>query len=120
MCDLLCHHLQVNLTLAKVSLKIYFAFKMFRYIPIPEPVQMSVYASWYKKTYPDQVVGCAAMSNEGLVTVDNAGTVRLWETGTANLQESLQQWRRMIGDDVSLSKVSIILLDIRRVFKWFD
>jgi hypothetical protein len=58
---------------------------------------MSVYASWYKKTYPDQVLGCAAMSNEGLVTVDNAGTVRLWETGTANLQASLEYWRKMIG-----------------------
>jgi hypothetical protein len=40
------------------------------------------------------------MSNDGLVTVDNAGTVRLWETGTANLEKSLLEWRRMIGDEV--------------------
>ncbi len=37
------------------------------------------------------------MSNEGLATVDNAGTVRLWETGVANLERSLEEWRRMLG-----------------------
>ena len=47
-----------------------------RYVPIPESAQISVYASWYKQTYPDQLVSMAEMSNEGLVTVDNAGTVR--------------------------------------------
>ena len=31
-------------------------------------------------------MGLSATSNEGLVSVDNAGTVRLWETGVANLQ----------------------------------
>jgi len=41
------------------------------------------------------------MSEEGLVTVDNSGTVRLWETGVANLERSLQEWRRMIGDEVT-------------------
>ena len=38
------------------------------------------------------------MSNDGLVSVDNAGTVRIWETGVANLEKSLADWRRMIGD----------------------
>ncbi len=37
------------------------------------------------------------MSNEGLATVDNNGTVRLWETGVANLERSLEEWRRMLG-----------------------
>ena len=31
-------------------------------------------------------MGLAATSNEGLVSVDNTGSVRLWETGVANLQ----------------------------------
>ena len=58
-----------------------------RYVPVPEaPQGESVYSQWYKQTYPDTVVGLAATSNEGLVSVDNAGTVRLWETGVANLQ----------------------------------
>ena len=38
-----------------------------RYIPVPEPAQQSVYASWYKQTYPDQLLSLAQMSNEGLV-----------------------------------------------------
>ena len=65
---------------------------------MPEPAQQSIYASWYKQTYPDQVLALAPMSNEGLVSVDNAGTVRLWETGVANLERSLTEWRRMVGD----------------------
>jgi hypothetical protein len=69
-----------------------------RYIPVPEPAQMSVYASWYKQTYPDQVLSLSSMSNDGLVSVDNSGTVRLWETGVANLERSLAEWRRMVGD----------------------
>ena len=37
-----------------------------------------------------QVLGLASMSNDGLVSVDNSGTVRLWETGVANLQRSYE------------------------------
>ena len=64
---------------------------------MPEAAQGSVYSSWYKQTYPDQVISMAMTSNEGLVTVDNAGTVRMWETGVANLSRSLDEWRRMVG-----------------------
>ena len=32
-------------------------------------------------------------SNEGLVSVDNSGTVRLWETGVANLAQSMTEWK---------------------------
>ena len=31
--------------------------------------------------------------------LDNSGTVRVWETGVANLQRSLDEWRRMVGGD---------------------
>jgi hypothetical protein len=61
-----------------------------RYIPVPEAAQMSSYAAWYKQTYPDRAVALSAMSGDGLVTADNAGTVRLWETGVANLERSMQ------------------------------
>lgn len=64
---------------------------------MPEAAEGSVYSSWYKQTYPDQVISMAMTSNEGLVTVDNAGTVRMWETGVANLSRSLDEWRRMVG-----------------------
>merc|ERR1719333_1462461 len=70
---------------------------MARYIPVPEAPQQSPYASWYKQTYPDKVLGITDMSNEGLVTVDNSGTVRLWETGVANLAHSMDEWKKMVG-----------------------
>jgi len=69
-----------------------------RYIPVPEPAQMSTYAAWYKQTYPDQLLALAKTSNEGLVSVDNVGTLRLWETGVANLSRSMSEWKRMIGE----------------------
>jgi len=74
-----------------------------RYIPVPEAPQQSPYASWYKQTYPDRVLGLAAMSNDSLASVDNSGTVRLWETGVANLGRSLAEWKRMIGGEGDLS-----------------
>ena len=39
----------------------------------------------------------AAMSNDGLVTVDAAGNVRLWETALFNLDKSIGKWRDLIG-----------------------
>ena len=70
-----------------------------RYVPVPEaPQGESVYSQWYKQTYPDTVVGLAATSNEGLVSVDNAGTVRLWETGVANLQGWRLLPKRLLTD----------------------
>ncbi len=67
-------------------------------MPIPEPQQVSVYSAWYKQTYPDQVIAMDETSNEGLVTVDNSGTVRLWETGVSNLERAFEEWRRMLGE----------------------
>ena len=39
------------------------------------------------------------MSEDGLVTVDAGGCVRLWETAPANLERSIQQWRQLIGEE---------------------
>ena len=47
-----------------------------RYVPVPEAPQQSPYAAWYKQTYPDKVLALSRMSNDGLVSVDNSGTVR--------------------------------------------
>ena len=52
-----------------------------------------MYASWYRQTYPDKVLAISQTSNEGLVSVDNSGTVRLWETGVANLAQSMTEWK---------------------------
>ena len=39
------------------------------------------------------------MSNDGLVTVDSGGCVRLWETALFNLDKSLKDWRSLLGED---------------------
>ncbi|XP_023930017.1 von Willebrand factor A domain-containing protein 8 [Lingula anatina] len=64
-----------------------------RYIPVPRPSMNSLqYYPW-----SDVDIVMAAMSNDGLVTVDLTGIVRLWETAPAQLARSLDQWRKMIG-----------------------
>ena len=41
----------------------------------------------------------APTTYEGIVTVDVAGRVRLWETGVTNLVRSLEKWKGLIGED---------------------
>lgn len=40
----------------------------------------------------------AVMSNDGLVTVDSGGCVRLWEMAMYQLGDSVNKWQQMIGD----------------------
>ncbi|KAL5014683.1 hypothetical protein ScPMuIL_008953, partial [Solemya velum] len=58
--------------------------------------RVSPYASWLF-TVSDSGVFLAPMSNDGLVTVDMSGCVRLWETSLLHLNRSLTEWRNMIG-----------------------
>ncbi|XP_077256082.1 von Willebrand factor A domain-containing protein c12.2 isoform X4 [Temnothorax americanus] len=68
-----------------------------RYIPIPEPVNVSPLSQWlYAKDLP---LYASLTSNEGLVTIDAGGCVRLWETSITNIEKSLGAWRKMIGAD---------------------
>jgi von Willebrand factor A domain-containing protein 8 len=46
-------------------------------------------------------------SNEALVTVDAGGTIRMWETGVANLERSINEWKRVLGADPSNIQVTI-------------
>lgn len=48
----------------------------------------------YTKDFP---LYASLTSNEGLVTIDAGGCVRLWETSIANIEKSLGAWRKMIG-----------------------
>ncbi|XP_076618440.1 von Willebrand factor A domain-containing protein c12.2 isoform X2 [Colletes latitarsis] len=68
-----------------------------RYIPIPEPANVSPMIQWlYSNGYPTYA---APTSNQDLVTVDISGCVRYWETSLANIEKSLGAWRRMVGSD---------------------
>ncbi len=37
------------------------------------------------------------MSNDGVVTVDSGGCVRLWEMSLASIDQSIEKWRGLIG-----------------------
>ncbi|XP_032686011.1 von Willebrand factor A domain-containing protein 8 [Odontomachus brunneus] len=70
-------------------------YRKLRYIPIPEPVNVSPLTQWlYSKDLP---LYASLTSNEGLVTIDAGGCVRLWETSVTNIEKSLGAWRKMIG-----------------------
>ena len=61
----------------------------------------SVYNQWYYSGLgsPHVTVLLASLSDDGVVTVDSGGCVRLWQTSVFNLTNSLSRWRSMIGDD---------------------
>jgi len=65
-----------------------------RYIPFPGRHDLSLYARLAGKP-----LVMAPTTYEGVVTVDVAGRVRLWETGVANLVRSLEKWKGLIGED---------------------
>ncbi|XP_020295442.1 von Willebrand factor A domain-containing protein 8 isoform X2 [Pseudomyrmex gracilis] len=70
-----------------------------RYIPVPAPVNVSPLTQWlYAKDLP---LYASLTSNEGLVTIDAGGCVRLWETSLTSIEKSLGAWRKMIdgGDE---------------------
>lgn len=65
-----------------------------RYIPFPGRHDLSLYARLAGK-----LLVMAPTTYEGVVTVDVAGRVRLWETGVTNLVRSLEKWKGLIGKD---------------------
>ncbi|XP_076454368.1 von Willebrand factor A domain-containing protein 8-like [Babylonia areolata] len=67
-----------------------------RYIPVPGSRHVSPYTSWLLSA-SEVSVFIAPLSNDGLVSVDVGGCLRLWETSVAHLERSLQEWRNMIG-----------------------
>ncbi|XP_064030622.1 von Willebrand factor A domain-containing protein 8 isoform X3 [Pogoniulus pusillus] len=72
--------------------------KKIKYIAIPSSQSLSPYTSWLAKI-SDADALLAPLGKVGLVTVDMGGGVRLWETGLESLQQSLQDWRNMIGQE---------------------
>ncbi|KAF7215165.1 transcript variant X1 [Nothobranchius furzeri] len=72
--------------------------KKLKYIPVPRSRTMSPYTNWLSKVSECDVL-VAALGSGGVVTVDVGGCVRLWETGLDTLQQSLMEWRNMIGTE---------------------
>ncbi|KAK7090090.1 von Willebrand factor A domain-containing protein 8-like [Littorina saxatilis] len=67
-----------------------------RYIPVPGSRQVSPYVSWLLSA-SEVSVYIAPLSDDELVSVDVGGCLRLWETSVSHLEQSLQEWRNMIG-----------------------
>ena len=66
-----------------------------RYIPFPPGRHdLPLYARMAGKP-----LVIAPTTYDGIVTVDVAGRVRLWETGVSNLVSSLEKWKGLIGED---------------------
>ncbi|MEJ1280537.1 von Willebrand factor A domain containing 8 [Cricetulus griseus] len=72
--------------------------KKLRYIPVPSAESLSPYTAWIS-AISDTDALLAEWDKSGIVTVDMGGRVRLWETGLDRLQQSLMEWRNMIGQD---------------------
>lgn len=72
--------------------------KKLRYIPVPSAESLSPYTTWISAVSDTDAL-LAEWDKGGIVTVDMGGRVRLWETGLERLQQSLMEWRNMIGQD---------------------
>ncbi|XP_057642158.1 von Willebrand factor A domain-containing protein 8 isoform X2 [Chionomys nivalis] len=72
--------------------------KKLRYIPVPSAESLSPYTAWISAVSDTDAL-LAEWDKSGVVTVDMGGHVRLWETGLERLQQSLVEWRNMIGQD---------------------
>ncbi|XP_021936474.1 von Willebrand factor A domain-containing protein 8 isoform X2 [Zootermopsis nevadensis] len=75
-----------------------------RYLPVPQPFSVSSVTPWLYSQLP---LNLAAGSNQGLVTVDSGGCVRLWETSLFSLEKSMMEWRQMIGSDRKYLQVTV-------------
>lgn len=61
------------------------------------PMKVSPVTQWlYDKELP---LYASVTSNEGLVTIDAGGCIRVWETSVGNLEKSLGAWKKMVGAD---------------------
>lgn len=66
-----------------------------RYIPFPPGRHdLPLYARLAEKP-----LVMAPTTYDGIVTVDVAGRVRLWETGITSLVRSMEKWKGLIGED---------------------
>uniref|UniRef100_T1INA4 von Willebrand factor A domain-containing protein 8 n=1 Tax=Strigamia maritima TaxID=126957 RepID=T1INA4_STRMM len=83
-----------------------FTSRKLRYVPLPPPERDSPFTSWINDISPVNTLS-AKCSNDNIVTVDAGGTVRMWETGTENIERSIAQWKSLIGQEGKPIQVTI-------------
>ncbi|XP_064638932.1 von Willebrand factor A domain-containing protein 8-like [Lineus longissimus] len=69
-----------------------------KYVPVPGPLRTHVQSSW-QASISDSGFLMSGMSNDGLMTVDSSGCVRLWEMSYKTLEKSLGEWQQMMGGE---------------------
>lgn len=76
------------------------------YIPVPRASHSSPYWSWSmaKRAAPLLI---SAISGQGVVSVDSAGVVRVWQTGSLGLERALTEWRKMIGENTEHLRLDV-------------
>ena len=68
------------------------------YISIPRTVHPSPYWNYIAGRYAVPML-ISKKGKDGLVTIDAAGGLRLWQTGIIGIENALKDWRNMIGMD---------------------
>ncbi|XP_071540350.1 von Willebrand factor A domain-containing protein 8 isoform X4 [Panulirus ornatus] len=76
------------------------------YIHVPNASQSSPYWAQSAAAHTSPLL-LAATSNQGVATVDSAGILRLWQTGSAGLERALGEWRKTIGEDMGYLRLEI-------------
>lgn len=67
------------------------------YLPIPKASTSPTW-NFLARDKADAVLVCDA-KRDGVVTVDSAGGLRVWETGAVQLERALAEWKKMVGRD---------------------
>lgn len=65
-----------------------------RYLALPPAKKRDLYTKWKTK---EALID--SLSNDVIVSVSPDGSVRLWETGTSDLQKSFSDWKTLVGDE---------------------
>ncbi|KAK0097221.1 hypothetical protein PV326_002877 [Microctonus aethiopoides] len=79
--------------------------KKIRYLPIPAISNASPQIDWLYPRGPPIYI--ASTSNHGLVSIDCAGGVKLWETSPTHIEKSLLEWRKTVdseGENLQVTK----------------
>ena len=78
-----------------------------RYLALPYVKKRDLYTRWKTK---DALID--SLSNDIIVSVSPDGSVRLWETGTSDLQTSFSQWKTLVGDVDEVGSLQVLCVHI--------
>jgi hypothetical protein len=72
------------------------------YLALPHVKNRDFYTKWKTK---EALID--SLSNDVIVSVSPDGSIRLWETGTSDLQKSFSEWKTLVGNESSSLQVRI-------------